>query len=117
MRTLVSVAIAAIFASSAAAQGVSVIVRPAQELPVPAVQPETIPTPAPNEYGQPYPAPPVVQVQVAQPPAPWVMERRAMAVPVVRWGFFGRLLVPRTLIVQVWRARPARVTGPYYYYR
>lgn len=115
MRTIaLATAAVLLFATTAAAQ-VSVLVQQAQptpaveQLPPPVQPPEVIATP-----------PAQVQVTVptiAPPPTPWVMQQQWEAVPVVRWGFFGRRLVPRTLYRPIYSVRPAQVVGPVYYYR
>ena len=110
MRSLIlftaAIVAVALLADTAAAQGVSVLVRPqqqAQELPAPAPPTnsvEVIATPQPT-----------------LPPAPLVLDAQTYAVPVVRWGFFGKRLVPRTVYVRQYFMRPAQVVGPYYYLR
>lgn len=109
MKPLFSLLIIALLASAAQAQ-VSVLVnqQPAGELPPPVQQqPEQIATPQPS-----------TTVTVApQPPTPWVMTQQWEAVPVARWGFFGRRLVPRVLYRPIYSVRPAQVIGPVYYYR
>lgn len=111
MKRIAAIAAVAVLAiaAHAQAQGVSVIVKQqGQELPPPVQQPEQIATPQPTT---------TVTVQPQQPPVPWVMQRSYEAVPVYRWGFFGRRLVPRVLVRPVYSVRPAQVYGPVYYYR
>jgi glucose/arabinose dehydrogenase len=112
-RILAAIAVL-LFAAEATAQQQSVLFP----------TPESIPTPQPDGLnGLAYPAPPTAQqlpapmTLVPVPASPLVLERRVYATPVVRWGFFGRRLVPRTVYSTRWVGRPARVVGPFYEYR
>lgn len=117
MKAAAAIAIVLAIAAQAHAQGVSVIVSPvqqAEQLPAPPAPPEQLP--APEQIPTPMPSTSVT-VQPAQPPTPWVIQRHYEAVPVYRWGFFGKRLVPRVLVRPVYTTRPAQVVGPFYYYR